>query len=75
MRQLQEKGFPNIFWLRTPDPLELDELLHTTLAPQQRVMTLWRTTVLPAVLQVHETYNYTSAMVVVDTVLLREDVT
>ena len=45
MRQLQEKHFPNIFWLRTPDPLELDELLHTTLAPQQRVMALWRTTI------------------------------
>ena len=75
MRQLQEKRFPNIFWLRTPDPLELDEHLHTTLAPQQRVMALWRTTVLPAVLQVCGTYKYTGAMVVEDTVLLRQDVT
>ena len=28
MRQLQEKRFPNIFWLRLPDPLELDDLLN-----------------------------------------------
>ena len=75
MRQLQEKGFPNIFWLRLPDPLELDDLLKTKLPPQRRVMALWRTTVLPAVWQVCETYNYTGAMVVEDTVLLREDVT
>ena len=75
MRQLQEKGFRNIFWLRLPDPLELDDLLHTTLAPQQRVMALWRTTVLPAVLEVCETHNFTGAMVVEDTVLLRQDVT
>ena len=58
-----------------PDPFELDDLLDTTLAPEQRVMALWRTTVLPAVLQVCETYNYTGAMVVEDTVLLRQDVT
>ena len=38
-------------------------------------MALWRTTVLPAVLQVCGTYNYTGAMVVEDTVLLRQDVT
>ena len=75
MRQLQEKRFPNICWLRMANPFELDDLLDTTLVPEQRVMALWRTTVLPAVLQVHETYNYTSAMVVVDTVLLRQDVT
>ena len=74
MRQLQEKHFPNIFWLRLPDPVELDGLLGRTLAPQQRVMALWRTTVLPAVLLVCETYKYTGAMVVEDTVLLRPDV-
>ena len=75
MRQLQEKRFPNICWLRRPDPCELDDLLDTILAPPQRVMALWRTTVVPAVLQVCETYNYTGAMVVEDTVLLRKDVT
>ena len=75
MRQLQEKRFPNIFWLRMPDPNELDVLLGTTLAPAQRVMALWRTTVLPAVLKVCEKYNYTGVMVVEDTVLLRQDVT
>ena len=75
MRQLQEKDFPNIFWLRMPDPFELDTLLDKTLAPEQRVMALWRTTVMPAVLQVCEEYNYTGAMVVEDTVLLRPDVT
>ena len=75
MRQLQEKGFPNIVWLRLPDPVELDELLQTKLPPQRRVMALWRTTVLPAVLQVCENYSYTGAMVVEDTVLLRQDVT
>jgi len=75
MRQLQEKGFPNILWLRLPDPFELDDLLKTKLPPQRRVIALWRTTVLPAVWQVCETYNYTGAMVVEDTVLLREDVT
>ena len=56
MRQLQEKCFPNLFWLRLPDPLELDVLLDKTLAPKQRVMALWRTTVLPAVLQMCEKY-------------------
>ena len=75
MRQLQDKGFPNIFWLRLPDPHELDDLLRTTVAPAKRVMTLWRTTVLPAVLQVCETYKYKGAMVVEDTVLLRQEVT
>ena len=75
MRQLQERRFPKIYWLRTPGPLELDTKLRTNLAPKQRVMALWRTTVLPAVLQVCETYNYTGAMVVEDTVLLRPDVT
>ena len=75
MRQLQEKLFPNIYWLRTPGPLELDKHLRTTLAPKQRVMALWRTTVLPAVMQVCGTYKYTGAMVVEDTVLLRQDVT
>ena len=75
MRQLQEKDFPNIFWLRMPDPFELDTLLDKTLAPEKRVMALWRTTVMPAVLQVCEKYNYTGAMVVEDTVLLRPDVT
>ena len=75
MRQLQEKGFPNILWLRLPDPFELDELLKKRLPPQRRVMALWRTTVLPAVLQVCDTYTYTGAMVVEDTVLLRQDVT
>ena len=40
MRQLQEKRFLNIFWLRMPDPFELDDLLDTTLAPEQRVMAL-----------------------------------
>ena len=40
MRQLQEKRFPNIFWLRMPDPFELDDHLDTTLAPEQRVMAL-----------------------------------
>ena len=50
MRQLQEKDFPNIFWLRMPDPFELDTLLDKTLAPEKRVMALWRTTVMPAVL-------------------------
>ena len=75
MRQLQEKGFPNILWLRLPDPLELDEFLKRTLPPQRRVMALWRTTVLPAVLQVCDTYACTGAMVVEDTVLLRQDVT
>ena len=75
MRQLQDKGFPNIFWLRLPDPHELDDLLRTTVAPAKRVMTLWRTTVLPAVTKVCAKYNYTGAMVVEDTVLLRQDVT
>ena len=75
MRQLQEKRFPNIYWLRLPDPFELDVLLDITLAPQQRVMALWRTTVLPAVLDVCKRYNYSGAMVVEDTVLLRPDVT
>ena len=75
MRQLHEKGFPNILWLRLPEPLELDELLKKTLPPQRRVMALWRTTVVPAVLQVCDTYTYTGAMVVEDTVLLRPDVT
>ena len=75
MRQLQDKGFPNIFWLRLPDPHELDGHLRTTVAPAQRVMALWRTTVLPAVTKVCAKYNYTGAMVVEDTVLLREDVT
>ena len=75
MRQLQEKGFPNILWLRLPDPFELDNLLKKTVPPQRRVMALWRTTVLPAVLQLCDKYNYTGAMVVEDTVLLRQDVT
>ena len=75
MRQLQDKGFPNIFWLRLPDPLELDKLLKKNVPPQRRVMTLWRRTVLPAVLQLCDKYNYTGAMVVEDTVLLRQDVT
>ena len=38
-------------------------------------MARWRTTVLPAVLQVCETYTYAGTMVVEDTVLLRQDVT
>ena len=75
MRQLQEKRFPNIYWLRTPGPLELDKHLRTTLAPKQRVMALWRTTVLPAVMKMCEKYKYTGVMVVEDTVLLRPDVT
>ena len=75
MRQLQEKGFPNIFWLRMPDPSELDGNLRTTVAPAQRLMALWRTTVLPAVTKVCAKYNCTGAMVVEDTVLLRQDVT
>jgi len=38
-------------------------------------MTLWRTTVLPAVQQICTAYNFTGVMVVEDTVLLRKDVT
>ena len=75
MQQLGDKGFPNIVWLRTPDPVELDGLLERTLPPQRRVMALWRTIVLPAVSEVCDTYDYTGAMVVEDTVLLRPDVT
>ena len=75
MRQLSDKHFPNILWLRMLDPSELDDLVGATMKPQQRLMALWRTTVLPAVLQVCETYNYAGAMVVEDTVLLRQDVT
>ena len=75
MRQLKDKGFPNILWLRTPDPDELNDHLRTTVAPKQRVMTLWRTTVLDAVQKVCKKYGCTGAMVVEDTVLLRKDVT
>ena len=75
MQQLEDKGFPNILWLRTPDPVELDGLLERTLPPQRRVMALWRTIVLPAVSEVCDTYHCTGAMVVEDTVLLRPDVT
>ena len=74
MRQLQEKSFPEIYWLRLPDPLELDELLGTTLKPQQRVMALWRTIILPAVVQVCAQCEYAGALVVEDTVLLAPDV-
>ena len=75
MRQLQENRFPNIYWLRLPDPVELDELLGTTLKPQQRVMALWRTFILPAVVQVCAQCEYAGALVVEDTVLLAPDVT
>ena len=75
LRHLNDKGFPNIFWLRMLDPDELDAHLNITVAPQQRLMTLWRTTVLPAVQQVCTACNCTGAMVVEDTVLLRKDVT
>ena len=75
MRQLSDKHFPNILWLRMLDPSELDDLVGATMKPQQRLMALWRMTVLPAVLKVCETYNYAGAMVVEDTVLLRQDVT
>ena len=74
MRQLQERRFPKIYWLRTPDPLELDTKLRTNLAPKQRVMALWRTTVLPAVMKMCEKYKYTGVMVVEDTVLLAPEV-
>ena len=75
MRQLQEKRFPNIFWLRMPDPDELDAHLNNTVPPEQRVMCLWRTTVLPAVQRVCTDCTCTGVMVVEDTVLLRPDVT
>ena len=75
MQQLKEKRFPNILWLRTPDPEELDLHLARTLPPKRRVMALWRTIVLPAVSQVCATYHCAGAMVVEDTVLLRPDVT
>ena len=74
LRHLHSKNFPNIFWLRMPDPYELDEHLEMPVPPHQRVMTLWRTTVLPAVQQICSTYSFTGVMVVEDTVLLRKDV-
>ena len=49
MLHLRERGFPNLFWLRTPGPAELDEVCKVKLRPCQRVMLFWSTTVLPCV--------------------------
>ena len=75
MQQLQDKGFPKILWLPVPDPVELECFLERTRPPQRRVMALWRTIVLLAVLQVCVTYDCTGAMVVGDTVVLQPHVT
>ena len=73
LRHLNDKGFPNICWLRMPDPDELDAHLNITVATPQHLMTLWRTNVPQAVQQICTACNCTGAMIVEDTVLLRKD--
>ena len=49
MMHLRQRGFPNLFWLRTPGPADLDEVCKVKLRPCTRVMLFWSTTVLPCV--------------------------
>jgi hypothetical protein len=66
-RHLRSRGFQNVYWLRTPDPSELDPLNDD---PKKRVMMFWYTTVLPALLVLENTKSISRAFVVEDTCLL-----
>ena len=75
MRQLHERRFARVYWLRTPDPDELQVYSgRGDITSKQRVMTIWYTTVLDAVSRVRAETRRPGALVMDDTILLRPDV-
>ena len=65
------RGFPTIYWLRTPEACELDRI---TPDAKKRCMVYWLTTVAPALQEFWTRLGGTMAMVVEDTSMPREDV-
>lgn len=73
MRHLEEKHFPSLRWLRTPDGPELARL-HSDDQPQKRVMHIYFTTLFDAVTLLCEDHGCEGVSVMEDTCLLRPDV-
>ena len=72
MKHLQARGFPFLFWLRTPGPAELDEASKTSLRPCARCMLFWRTTVLPCVNRLAELTGCPDFLICEDNVALAD---
>ena len=74
IKHLEAKGFPCLFWLRTPGPSELDIACGTSVNPKARVMLFWRTTVLPAVKKLAELTGCQDFLICEGNVVLADDV-
>ena len=70
-RHLTERGFPNIFWLRTPSGEELDKFDDDA---TKRCMMFWYSTVLPSRQALHAEESTSEAFVMEDTFVCRADV-
>ena len=71
-RHLRDRGFDNVYWLRTPGPDELESLSKD---PKARVMMFWYSTVLPALKMLNSEWGVEEAFVLEDTCLLASGVT
>ena len=67
-----DRGFPNIFWVRTPSGQELE---HFDADPNKRSMMCWYSTVLPCLRALHEQKGSSEAFVLEDTFVCDVDVT
>ena len=74
MGHLQDKGFPRVRWLRTPDADDLNELAPDH-APEQRVLMIWYTTVFPAVQVLCAKHGCEGVFVMEDTCILIPEAT
>ena len=74
IKHLDARGFPFLFWLRTPGPTELDEVSKISLRPKARVMLFWRTTVLPCVKKLAEMTGCEDFFICEDNVALADGV-
>ena len=67
-----DRGFPNIFWVRTPSGQELE---HFDADPNKRSMMCWYSTVLPCLRALHDQEGSNEAFVLEDTFVCDVDVT
>ena len=67
-----DRGFPNIFWVRTPSGQQLE---HFDADPNKRSMMCWYSTVLPCLRALHEQKGSSEAFVLEDTFVCDVDVT
>ena len=74
IRHLQERGFPEVMWLRTPDASEISHLDPEQQA-RRRVMIVFYTTILPTVRRITATRKLNGVFVFEDTCILTAGVT